>query len=805
MANEPDQLLKEYTQLIESLALYPNITIVKVDGEPPDEYEIEYNLRAYVRNGGNIEIQRRHRILITLPFGYPHFAPVVKTLTPLFHPAINQNSISIDQYWEKRSSLPDLIVHIGEMISGHFYKSDKPANPEAAAWYREHDNEFPLDAPAAAHIGEEGLIDDFDDDIVSSLQLDDAVPNVDMVEQIPDFTPEIEEILQLAAQNQTITTAKRLAELPLTAWFPERDEIQSKVDSAIEKAAKLFLQAQEEEDDDNYDKALQTASRILELIPDDPAAKSLQQRLQQSATISDSLFGLDDEEKELKENKETTKSKEQDNEEKEKKTARKISLPSNIFPQDFPLYRLLLIILSLLTLYFASTRGLRDWGIIQDINSALSTAQFQINNKNYSEARDALEEVRGSARDLTLLRFRRSSLENKINSLLLSPEMQKGSEGQVLFRGQYVDKEIPAAIEALESYEDQAKAASNANQLDKAMSLLQEGTKHISGLKIPVNDSIKLRNQLGETSALIFIRDGEDAERKNDFAGAITLYQKAVSALPSDSNSHFAQQRSELLRRISGLALQQNIDKILVALDNSQLQEAQALLSETEQKLAANPQTVSEEDKAQLQAARIQTQIYQILPTAKEAFEKRQWEKAALQYQDSLRIIDNASPAVQQLLKDIREKISYTLQLAYLNQRLEDLKQAENKKDWPAVVALEQQLLTQLKGEELGNDASLAGLKEQLLTQNKNHAELLDHYKKGEWLEKNASEFFKKNFPTFKEESFSEVKALFVRKEGSKQIFAISYRETGGSASSTLVLTYAYDEKDGQWSRYTSE
>ena len=38
MANGPDHLVAEYGQLVEFLELYPNISIVRTEGEPPDEY-----------------------------------------------------------------------------------------------------------------------------------------------------------------------------------------------------------------------------------------------------------------------------------------------------------------------------------------------------------------------------------------------------------------------------------------------------------------------------------------------------------------------------------------------------------------------------------------------------------------------------------------------------------------------------------------------------------------------------------------------------------------------------------------------
>ena len=87
MGTDSDQQSSDYEQLQSTLELYPTITISLVEGDPPDNYEIEYHLKGYARNpDGSIAIANLHRVRITLPFGYPHFPPTVKPLTHIFHP-----------------------------------------------------------------------------------------------------------------------------------------------------------------------------------------------------------------------------------------------------------------------------------------------------------------------------------------------------------------------------------------------------------------------------------------------------------------------------------------------------------------------------------------------------------------------------------------------------------------------------------------------------------------------------------------------------------------------------------------------
>ncbi len=53
MAMGSQQLAEDYTQLKDLLELYPNIAILKADGQPPDNYEIEYSLRGFVKDADN--------------------------------------------------------------------------------------------------------------------------------------------------------------------------------------------------------------------------------------------------------------------------------------------------------------------------------------------------------------------------------------------------------------------------------------------------------------------------------------------------------------------------------------------------------------------------------------------------------------------------------------------------------------------------------------------------------------------------------------------------------------------------------
>lgn len=147
MSTKDQQLSSDHKKVVDTIKLYKNITLIGTTGEPADEYDIEYKLRGYSNSpSGKVVIARQHRVKIYLPFGYPHFPPTLKPLSPIFHPDIDANVVRIADYWEKNKSLADLILHFGEMICGKIYSSDNPFNLEAAEHYKKNEKKLPLDS-----------------------------------------------------------------------------------------------------------------------------------------------------------------------------------------------------------------------------------------------------------------------------------------------------------------------------------------------------------------------------------------------------------------------------------------------------------------------------------------------------------------------------------------------------------------------------------------------------------------------------------------------------------------------------------
>lgn len=146
MSTSTENILQELQQeVIKSFTDEGTIRVTPHEGTPPTKYLVSYQLPSVFKNDrGDIEESSFHEVLITIPSGYPHFGPSCKPLTPIFHPDFDPSAIHLGVFWTQSQSLPELIIHIGKMITGEIYSSEEGYNKEAVDWYKNHSNQLPF-------------------------------------------------------------------------------------------------------------------------------------------------------------------------------------------------------------------------------------------------------------------------------------------------------------------------------------------------------------------------------------------------------------------------------------------------------------------------------------------------------------------------------------------------------------------------------------------------------------------------------------------------------------------------------------
>jgi ubiquitin-protein ligase len=140
------RLKNDYEHMKKVFANWGLARIERVDGDPPESYVIELNVKGLEMNGGAApKVRNVHRVEVQLISDYPRLGPKCRMLTPIFHPNIDPATICVGDHWTAGERLADLIVRIGEMIAYQAYNIQSPLNAEAAMWADLHAGELPID------------------------------------------------------------------------------------------------------------------------------------------------------------------------------------------------------------------------------------------------------------------------------------------------------------------------------------------------------------------------------------------------------------------------------------------------------------------------------------------------------------------------------------------------------------------------------------------------------------------------------------------------------------------------------------
>jgi len=787
MAMGSQQIAEDYEQLKDLLELYPNISIIKTEGQPPDNYEIEYTLRGYIKEEDNtISIGQKHRVRLSLPFGYPHFAPIAKPLTPIFHPDIDPAAIRLADRWQQNSSLPDLVLHIGEMICGNIYTLEDPFNQEAADWYARQQKQLPLDSISIADIEETDVsLDSLVDDTFASLGLesDDFLKP-----EKPVDAQDIQYIRDLVAQNKIFTANKLLSEVPETAFFPDREDVQQEIGKALRKTDQLFKLAEQLEDMAKFDEAIEVADNLLAIAADAPGAEALRTRIQQSFQLTQSVGTSSKKEERIEKTQET----------KEKPTPPKDLVKLERWKRAFPLKPILLVLLVLGVAIASISLYFKDQNMLSQSQASLLKGQLLLDKKQFDQALEALEEAKDLLSRLTILRFRKSSQEKEVNTLINSSELQEGLKGRVLYQGEYIPSGLASDQEELTILTDQAQSLAGQNKLVESLTLYRQALKfatdHNLGKQQAVINEIIQSLELRHTLAV-----AERAEQDKNWDEAAVAYRKALTLSGNIKNLGTA---SDITHRMTAATFRHELDQSKKAFNQSQWKETVRYLEQAQQAINLNPNVVSEKERQDLRRLLINAHLYLMLSTAREAYEQKNWTQAIEEYQKALNLLAQEPDSAENMLGESLGKIEKTLLMVKIAQIQDLLLVAEGKSDPNAVLTHCKEIQQLIKTSNHQNDPAVKTVLQKINEKIEKQQGLLVQSEKIAWLEEHFEEIFRANYPTFRGSKLMQPKAVFLKRIGNKIIFTLTCLERSQGSSSKLELNYQFDSSNGKWSVY---
>ncbi|NLX18625.1 MAG: hypothetical protein GXY53_04985 [Desulfobulbus sp.] len=784
------QLADEYTQLKELLELYPHIVIVGTTGHPPDNYEIEYVLRGYVKeNGHSVTIGERHRIRLSLPFGYPHFAPIAKPLTPIFHPDIDPAAIRLADYWQQNPSLPDLILHIGEMICGNVYNLNDPFNQEAAEWYTQHRDQLPLDSISIADIEETATpLDSLTEDTFAALGLESD----DFLEPIETVTPDdLQRIRDLVRDHKIFTANKLLAEVPDDIDFPDREELQQEIGRTLRKTDQLFKLAEQLEDVGKYEEALEVADNLLTIAPDAPEAESLRMRIQQAFQQAE-MAGVS----------------QKKTEREESKTKSKTSIPRQTKPlstgkslikiSSLPVKPILISIGFLGLLIGAISLYFNDQDLLSESQAQLLKGQLLIDKKQFDAALENLEAARAILSNLTVLRFRKGAQEKAITDLITSQHLQEGLRGRVLYQGEYIPAGLATAQEELNIMTEQAQILVGQNKLLEALTLYRQALKFAAE-----HNLVKQQAVLNETVQSLELRHAltvaERAEQEKNWDEAAAAYRNALSI---SGNIQTLGTTSDITNRMTAATFRHELDQSKKAFTQSQWKETIRYLEQAQQVITVNPTVVTEKERQDLHRLLINSRLYLTLSTAREAYQQKNWQVAIDEYQNALHLLANEPDSITNVEKESLGKIEKTLLLVKIAQLQEAIVVAENKGDMHGALTHSREVLRLIRTSNYQSDPTIRTVSQKINEKIAKSQQLALQNEKIVWLEEHFENIFRTNYPTFKGSMLSQPKAIFSKKIGNRLVFNLTCLEQSQGSTSKLELQYQFDTSSGRWSVY---
>ncbi|MDR2551483.1 MAG: hypothetical protein LBD10_14930 [Desulfobulbus sp.] len=787
MATGSQQVTEDYEQLKELLELYPNIAIVGTEGQPPDSYEIEYTLRGFVKeDDASIGIGQTHRVRLSLPFGYPHFAPIAKPLTPVFHPDFDPSAIRLADYWQQNPSLPELVLHIGEMICGSIYNLEDPFNQEAAEWYRHQRAQLPLDTVTIADIeATTSDLDALDDGDLGSLGLErrDVPPSQPLADQAED-NADIQYIRDLIDENKIFSANRLLAELPANAPVAVREELQQHIGKVLRKVDQLFKLAEQLESMAKLTEAMEVADNIKTLAADAPGADALKRKIQQALQAAPPKSG----------------------QKTESKPAAPVSPPLPAKLAGKPLAWLGSVsfkpiaaaIVVLATAILAITLYFKDQNTLDRAQASLREGQLLVEKRQFEQALETLEGGKAMLSGLTILRAHKGTQEQAIDNLISSTDLQEGLKGRVLYQGEYIPTSVAASLEELSGLTDQAQTLVGQNKIEQALPLYRQALKfaadrNLSKQQASISEivqSLELRHTLAAA---------EKAEQGKNWDEAADAYRKALNLSGKMMNLGTT---SDITSRMTAATFRHELDQSKKAFTQSQWKETIKYLEQAQQAIDANPSVVSEKERQDLHLLLVNSRLYFMLSTAREAYEQKNWSQAIEEYQNALNLLTSEPESTGTLRGESVGKIEKTLLMVKIAQIQDQILAVEGKEDPSLVLNRYKEIQRIIKESAHQNDPAVKGVAQKVAEKIEKQQEVLLERDKVTWLEEHFEEIFRANYPTFKGSRLSQPKAVFSKKVGSRLVFTLTCMERSPGSSSKLELNYQFDTSNGRWSVY---
>ena len=421
-----------------------------------------------------------------------------------------------------------------------------------------------------------------------------------------------------------------------------------------------------------------------------------------------------------------------------------------------------------------------------------------IDKKQFDSALETLEEAKSVLSQLSILRFRKTTQEKEINTLITSTALQEGLKGRVLYQGEYIPTGMALAQEELTVLTDQAQSLAGQNKIVESLTLYRQALKfaidHNLGKQQAVINEIIQSLDLRYTLSV-----AERAEQDKNWDGAAVAYRKALTLSGNIKNLGTA---SDITHRMTAASFRHELDQSKKAFTQSQWRETIKYLEQAQQAINVNPNVVTEKERQDLHRLLVNSRLYLMLSNGREAYQQKNWGQAIEEYQNALNLLASEPDSAENMLGESLGKIEKTLLMVKIAQIQDLVLVAESKADTAAVLTHCKEIQRLIKSSNHQTDPAVKTVLQKINERIEKQQDLVAQNEKITWLEEHFEEIFRANYPTFKGSKLMQPKAVFMKKVGNKMIYTLTCLERSQGSSSKLELNYQLDTSTGKWSTY---
>jgi tetratricopeptide (TPR) repeat protein len=819
MATSNEQLKNIYEDLKAKFDNHPFIKVIPSEGDPPEKYEIQYSILGLIQDSdGKVIESNTHSVFINIPFGYPHFPPSCTPQSPTFHPDFDQAAICIGEFWNKDRSLADLVVHIGQMISGEIFSTENAFNDAATDWYQKIAENLPfekMDFSFSSSPEEPEITFDEEDLLLEGM---DTLDDSDITGH-PDYfasdQPTLEEdeisfpstakssgkssvnrVYLLIRQKRFYELSGFLNELGEEDNFDDRIEIEQKISDLLEKAKTLQREADEFEHQGNPKMALELFEKVASIVPDFPNIDENIERTRNSVELAGGDWETESD---------SGDSGASDHDKTESKK-RRVAFFEDGTKKSIRLLPILAIVLVIVLAIVFITPFFTAKSHLETAGELYQQCQKFIDQGNFNQADIQCSEAVESLKKISLYKTGdRDKLERQIALTLNSEKMQQGLVGRVFFQGKFINKTDRDRLLEFNRQKTEGDLFYEKSQWKNAIGQYNAAIKTAQ----PISDGF-IDVLLQETRNKITVSDinlsidrgfsllarGELEKSKEMFASALGDAEKLPEELGGDLISR-------IQPKIQEIQYLQHLDlgkKFFSAND------WESAIKQYEKALQLRDASITPlADDASLYANMAEAELFALINSAKDAFSQSLLDDAIKNYQAAISLLESKNDLLKRINPD---EIQQQLERIILRTRIVQFKQLADKElssqKFDEAIAIFNKTIAVINQNGFEEDqefkAIIDGTKEEIAETNKK-AIVAGRI---EYLEKNYKTIFEENYSAAVPEYLSEPKVTFLRYfDNGKELYEIQCLEENRGRKLRLVMLYSYDPTRKRWAFYS--